>query len=68
MSLTVADYTPPREYRMRCQDGQVRTVVEVDGFRVAEAARMAKAGERKKAEWVNYAQTRKADGQVIDPG
>lgn len=51
----------PREYRMRCQDGKVRAVVEVDGFRVAEAARMTKAGERKKCEWVQYSQARKAD-------
>lgn len=45
-----------REYRMRCADGVVRTVVEVDGFRVAEAARMAKDGAKKKATWVEYAQ------------
>lgn len=45
----------PREYRMRCADGVVRTVVEVDGFRVAEAARMAKDGAKKKLGWMEYA-------------
>lgn len=49
----------PREYRMRCADGVVRTVVEVDGFRVAEAARMAKDGVKKKAAWVEWATGRK---------
>lgn len=47
--------TQPREYLMRCADGVMRTVVEVDGFRVAEAARMAKAGEKKKLGWMEYA-------------
>lgn len=45
-----------REFQMLCQDGKVRTVVEVDGFRVAEAARMAKDGAKKKLGWTDWAQ------------
>ena len=48
-----------REFQMRCQDGQIRTVVEVDGFRVAEAARMAKDGAKKKLGWTDWATGRK---------
>lgn len=54
--------TPPRTYTMQTQRGKTK-VVEIDGSLVADAAIQAKAGEKKKAPWVEYAMTRKSDGK-----